>query len=104
MEPARHAQFRGAHVNVATIYAYFAGCDYGHAERLVRAILLACAALNDFSLMGKKGMLEGAHERPLRRTVSTATASPSHASCTSVSGGGPARADERRKLTLYLDR
>lgn len=57
---------RAAHDDIAAIYAYYAERDYEHAERLVRAILLACAALSDFPLMGKKGTLEGSRERLLR--------------------------------------
>lgn len=58
---------RAARDDLAAIYNYYAERDYEHAERLIHAILLACAALSDFPLMGKKGTLEGSRERLLRR-------------------------------------
>ena len=58
---------RAARDDLANIYAYYAERDYELAERLVRAILLACDGLAQFPLMGKKGALEGSRERLMTR-------------------------------------
>jgi addiction module RelE/StbE family toxin len=53
--------------DLAGIYAYYSTRDYEHAERLVRAILLACDGLAEFPLIGKMGKVEGTRERLITR-------------------------------------
>ncbi len=58
---------RAARDDLASIYSYYAERDYEHAERLIRAILLACDGLTQFPLMGKQGALAGTRERLMTR-------------------------------------
>jgi len=53
--------------DLSGVYAYYGERDDKHAERLVRAILLACDGLAEFPLLGKKGAVEGTRGRLMTR-------------------------------------
>jgi addiction module RelE/StbE family toxin len=58
---------RSARDDIAAIYSYYFERDDQLAERVVRAILVACHGLDDFPLIGKQGKLPGTRERLVLR-------------------------------------